>query len=69
MAIAYKIVKEEEIEHKNEYFELRISEQGVSQQSIFFSTNAENLETVARAIMADKEITASHWQVVPHLKH
>lgn len=67
---AYAIVSEDKIEHKNEYFEIRFT--GAAQphrRSIFFTTNEENLEVVARQVLADQGIVAEHWLVVPHAKH
>ncbi len=65
----YKIVKEADIEHKNEYYEVRINENGHHKRSIFFTTNAENLEACAAEIVAAQARGAKDWHVVPHLKH
>jgi hypothetical protein len=69
MADQYKIVHESDIEHKNEYYEVRIDENTPHRRSIFFTTNEENLEACAAEIVATEAQGAQHWHVVPHLKH
>jgi hypothetical protein len=66
---SYKIVQEHEIENKNEYFELLFLPLNKNEPSIYFSTNAENLEEVGKNIVNDKGIQAKQWRIVPHSKH
>ena len=69
MNTSYKIVHEHDIENKNEYFELLFLPLSKETPSIFFSTNAENLEEVGKAIVNDKGINIKQWRIVPHSKH
>ena len=68
MSTAYQIVQEEEIEHKNEYYELHLINNS-QQERIFFSTNQENLEQAARQIIDDMGIEVEKWHIIPHVKH
>lgn len=65
----YTLVKEADIEHKNEYYEVRINQSGQTHRRIFFTTNEENLEDCAAEIVAQHANDASDWHVIPHRKH
>jgi len=69
MSSTYKIVSEQEIEHKNEYFELVLTRKDETDQRIFFYTTFPILEDAAKAIIEDKGLRASSWKVRPHAKH
>ncbi|MCY7351374.1 MAG: hypothetical protein LH606_12020 [Cytophagaceae bacterium] len=62
----YKLVEEAAIEHKNEYFEIRFTN---GKRSIYFTSNEENLETTAAAIVADHARDAQDYHLLPHRKH
>lgn len=63
----YQLVEKHEIEHHNEYFEVRTTDTD-SPISLFFTTNEENLETVAAEIIAGHLPNAKNWTVIPHRK-
>lgn len=63
----YQLVERHEIEHHNEYYEVRTTGTDES-RSLFFTTNAENLETVAADIVATEFPGAKNWTVIPHRK-
>ncbi|WP_338874324.1 hypothetical protein WBJ53_01755 [Spirosoma sp. SC4-14] len=63
----YKLVEKHAVEHHNEYYEVRITD-GKHPQSLFFTTNEENLEDVAADIIAKLEPNAKNWTVIPHRK-
>jgi hypothetical protein len=65
----YQLVEEEAIEHKNEYFEVRINPDDARPQRVFFVSNEENLEDVARDILQKYAPEAEHWTLIPHRKH
>ena len=67
MTKSYKIVSEKEIEFKNGYFELKIENEG-EEESIFFSTNAANLQSIAKTIINSKGLSVDKFSVLPHLK-
>lgn len=64
----YQLVEEEAIEHKNEYFEVRINPDNVRPQRVFFVSNEENLEAVAKEIVEKYAPDAVHWTLIPHRK-
>ncbi|MBC7893488.1 MAG: hypothetical protein H7Y12_14825 [Sphingobacteriaceae bacterium] len=61
----YQLVEAAAIEHHNEYFEIRFNDH---RNSLFFTTNEENLETTADAIVADHAPGEMGYHVVPHRK-
>ncbi|GAB3539874.1 hypothetical protein [Spirosoma fluminis] len=64
----YQLVEKHAIEHHNEYYEVRITQEGDHPESLFFITNEENLEDVAADIIADHKPGVKHWTIVPHRK-
>jgi len=64
---AYKLVEKHAIEHHNEYYEVQITD-GEHPESLFFTTNEENLEDVAADIIYEHKPGAKHWTVIPHRK-
>lgn len=65
----YQLVDRSTIEHHNEYYEVRTTQNGEDQpQSLFFTTNEENLEDTAAAVAADHMPGVKHWTVIPHRK-
>lgn len=64
----YQLVEKHAIEHHNEYYEVRATQANGDNKSLFFSTNEENLEEVAAAIVADHMSGSKHWTVIPHRK-
>ncbi|UFH55298.1 hypothetical protein [Spirosoma sp. KNUC1025] len=64
----YQLVEKHAIEHHNEYYEVRTTQDNDQAQSLFFTTNEENLEEVAAAIVAEHLASAKHWTVIPHRK-
>lgn len=62
----YTLVEEADIEHKNEYFEVRFADR---RPSLYFTTNEENLETTADAIVGEHATDAGEYHVIPHRKH
>jgi len=63
----YKLVEKHTIEHHNEYYEVRIID-GEHTESLFFTTNEENLEDVAADIIYEHKPGAKNWTVIPHRK-
>lgn len=63
----YQLVEKHDIQHHNEYYELRTT-QTSHQQSLFFTTNEENLEEVAADIAAAELPGVAHYTVIPHRK-
>ena len=65
----YQLVERAAIEHHNEYYELRTTQNGTEQpESIFFTTNEENLEEVAADVVTEHLPGVKHWAVIPHRK-
>lgn len=64
----YQLVEKHAIEHHNEYYEVRTTETDRQPKSLFFSTNEENLDDVAAAIVADHLPGVNQWTVIPHRK-
>ncbi|MVM32310.1 hypothetical protein GO755_19845 [Spirosoma sp. HMF4905] len=64
----YKLVEKHTIEHHNEYYEVRVTQSDDQSKSLFFTTNEENLEEVAAAIVAEHLPGSKHWTVIPHRK-
>ena len=64
----YKLVEKHEIEHHNEYYEVRITQDNDHPESLFFTTNEENLEDVAADVIYDHKPGVKHWTVIPHRK-
>ena len=64
----YQLVEKHAIEHHNEYYEVRTTQDGADPRSLFFTTNEENLETVAADIVAEHLPGVKHWTVIPHRK-
>ena len=64
----YQLVEKHSIEHHNEYYEVRTTQADKQTKSLFFSTNEENLEEVAAAIVADHLPGVKQWTVIPHRK-
>lgn len=64
----YQLVEKHAIEHHNEYYEVRTTDTDEKSKSLFFSTNEENLEEVAAAIVADHLPGVKQWTVIPHRK-
>ncbi|GAB4019568.1 hypothetical protein [Spirosoma koreense] len=64
----YTIVEKHAIEHHNEYYEVHVTQNNDQPQSLFFTTNEENLEDVAAAIVAEQWPGVKHWTVIPHRK-
>ncbi|MDB5239850.1 MAG: hypothetical protein JWP57_475 [Spirosoma sp.] len=63
----YQLVEKHDVQHHNEYFELRTT-QTDNPRSLFFTTNEENLEDVAAAIIQDEMPDTEHWTIIPHRK-
>ena len=63
----YQLVEKHDIEHHNEYYELRTT-QTKNPRSLFFTTNEENLEEVAADIAGAELSGAEHYTVIPHRK-
>lgn len=64
----YKLVEKHTIEHHNEYYEVRATQNDDQSKSLFFTTNEENLEEVAATIVAEHLPGVKHWTVIPHRK-
>ncbi len=64
----YQLVEKHQIEHHNEYYEVRTTQDNDQPKSLFFTTNEENLEEVAAAIVSEHLSGAKHWTVIPHRK-
>ena len=64
----YQLVEKHAIEHHNEYFEVRSTQNEQDIESLFFVTNEENLEDVATAIVAEHWPSVKHWTIIPHRK-
>ncbi|ADB41224.1 MULTISPECIES: hypothetical protein [Spirosoma] len=64
----YQLVEKHTIEHHNEYYEVRTTQGSDQTESLFFTTNEENLEEVAAAIIAENRPGVKHWTVIPHRK-
>ncbi len=64
----YQLVEKHAIEHHNEYYEVRTTQSEKDAHSLFFTTNEENLEEVAAAIVSEHLSGAKHWTVIPHRK-
>lgn len=64
----YKLVEKHAVEHHNEYYEVRTTQEESDPRSLFFTTNEENLEDVAADIVADHLPGVNHWTVIPHRK-
>jgi hypothetical protein len=64
----YQLVEKHAIEHHNEYYEVRTTEEDKEPRSLFFSTNEENLEDVAADIVTDHLPGVKKWTVIPHRK-
>ncbi|GAB3952896.1 hypothetical protein GCM10028805_35630 [Spirosoma harenae] len=64
----YQLVEKHAIEHHNEYYEVRATQDNDQAKSLFFTTNEENLEEVADAIAAEHMPGVKHWTVIPHRK-
>jgi hypothetical protein len=63
----YQLVEKHDIEKHNEYFEVRTTHTSMP-KSLFFTTNEENLEDVATAIIQDEMPGTEHWTIIPHRK-
>ena len=63
----YQLVEKHNIEHHNEYYEVRTT-QTDEPKSLFFITNEENLEDTAADVIADNLPGSKHWTVIPHRK-
>lgn len=63
----YQLVEKHDIEHHNEYFELRTT-QTDNPRSVFFTTREENLEEVAADIVKDEMPGTEHYTIIPHRK-
>ena len=63
----YQLVEKHDIQHHNEYYELRTT-QTDDQKSVFFTTNEENLEDVAADIAQNELSGVTHYTIVPHRK-
>ena len=66
--VHYQLVEKHSIEHHNEYYEVRTTQADDQTKSLFFSTNEENLEEVAAAIIADHLPGVKQWTIIPHRK-
>jgi hypothetical protein len=64
----YQLVERHAIEHHNEYYEVRTTQNEKDIESLFFITNEENLEDVAAAIVGEYLPGVKHWTVIPHRK-
>ena len=64
----YQLVEKHEIEHHNEYFEVRTTHTDDNPTSLYFTTNEENLEVVAAEIAAEHLPGAKDWTIIPHRK-
>lgn len=64
----YQLVEKHAIEHHNEYYEVRPTQTDNEPKSLFFTTNEENLEEVAAAIVSEHMPGVKHWAVIPHRK-
>jgi hypothetical protein len=63
----YQFVEKHDIQHHNEYYELRTT-QTDDQKSLYFTTNEENLEEVAADIVKNELPGIQHYTVIPHRK-
>lgn len=63
----YRLVEKHDIQHHNEYYELRTTRTD-NQRSLFFTTNEENLEEVAADIAENELSGVEHYTVIPHRK-
>lgn len=63
----YQLVEKNDIQHHNEYYELRTT-QTENPRSLFFTTNEENLEEVAADIAGSELSGVEHYTVIPHRK-
>ncbi|WP_080237618.1 hypothetical protein [Spirosoma rigui] len=63
----YQLVEKSDIQHHNEYYELRTT-QTEDPRSLFFTTNEENLEEVAADIASSELSGVEHYTVIPHRK-
>lgn len=63
----YQLVDKHDVEHHNEYYEVRTT-QTEDPRSLFFTTNEENLEDVAAEIVKNELSGAEHWTIIPHRK-
>lgn len=63
----YQLVEKHDIEKHNEYFEVRTTHTNTP-KSLFFTTNEENLEDVATAIIQDEMPGTENWTIIPHRK-
>lgn len=64
----YQLVERHAIEHHNEYYEVRTTPESEQPQSLFFTTNEENLEEVAADVAAEHLPGVKSWTVIPHRK-
>ena len=64
----YQLVEKHAIEHHNECYEVRTTQDNDQPKSLFFTSNEENLEEVATAIVADHLPGVKHWTLIPHRK-
>lgn len=65
----YQLVDKAAIEHHNEYYEVRSTQNSDDHpESLFFTTNEENLEDTAANIVADHMPGVKQWTVIPHRK-
>lgn len=65
---AYQLVEKHAIEHHNEYFELQLNPSDTHPRSLFFTSNDENLETVAAEIIREMAPGTAKWTLIPHRK-
>lgn len=63
----YQLVEKQDIQHHNEYYELRIT-QTDNPRSLFFTTNEEDLEAVAADIVRSEWPGVAHYTLIPHRK-
>jgi hypothetical protein len=63
----YHLVQEHDIEHKNEYFEIRFQGDN-ARESLFFVSDEENLEDVAGQIVVQHAQSHKKWVLIPHRK-
>ena len=63
----YQLVEKHDIQHHNEYYELRTT-QTDNPRSLFFTTNEENLEDVAADIVKSELSGVEHYTLIPHRK-
>lgn len=63
----YQLVEKHDIEHHNEYYEVRTTHTD-HPRSLFFTTNEENLEETAADLVRNELPGTEHYTIIPHRK-